>query len=171
MKAIIRLLFTSLLVLGVYTVQAQSKTTTIIVLRHAEKDTSKQASQMMQSDPPLSEAGMTRARNLITALSGFVPSAIFSTNYNRTRSTVEPLSVKLGLTIQFYDPRNQQALVDKIKTMEGQTIVVVGHSNTAPKLVNLLAGSSYPDLADSVYDQLYIVKITDGVATVELKKY
>jgi 2,3-bisphosphoglycerate-dependent phosphoglycerate mutase len=55
--------------------------------------------------------------------------------------------------------------------MEGQTIVVVGHSNTAPKLVNLLAGSSYPDLADSVYDQLYIVKITDGITTVELKKY
>jgi 2,3-bisphosphoglycerate-dependent phosphoglycerate mutase len=171
MKTIIRLLFTSLLVLGIYTVQAQSKTTTIIILRHAEKDTSKQGSQMMQSDPPLSEAGMTRARNLITALSGFAPSAIFSTNYNRTRSTVEPLSVKLGLTIQFYDPRNQQALVDKIKTMDGQTIVVVGHSNTAPKLVNLIAGSSYPDLADSVYDQLYIVKITDGITTVELKKY
>jgi hypothetical protein len=47
----------------------------------------------------------------------------------------------------------------------------VGHSYTAPSLVNLLSGYSYPDIADSVFDQLYIVTIKDGITTVEVKKY
>jgi 2,3-bisphosphoglycerate-dependent phosphoglycerate mutase len=172
MKKILPIILSALLFAGIHTVQAQSKTTTIIVLRHAEKDTSKAGSQMMQADPFLSESGKARAQNLVTALKEFTPTAVYSTNYNRTKYTVAPLADKLKLEVQLYDPKNQQALADKIKTMEGQTIVVVGHSNTAPRLVNLLAGTEkYKDLDDSVYDQIYIVRITDGVATVETRKY
>jgi 2,3-bisphosphoglycerate-dependent phosphoglycerate mutase len=171
MKKILVIILLSFLLPGIPAVQAQSKTTTIIVLRHAEKDTSKSGSQMMQADPFLSETGKARAQNLVTTLKEFAPSAVYSTNYNRTKYTVTPLADKLGLEIQLYDPAKQQALVDKIKGLEGQTIVVVGHSNTAPRLVNLLASTTYSDLQDSVYDQLYIVKITDGVATVEVRKY
>ncbi len=150
---------------------AQTKVTTIIVLRHAEKDTSKAGSQAMQADPDLSVAGKARAQNLVTTLDGYAVDAVYSTNYQRTRATVTPLAEKYKLKVELYDPRNQQALVDQIKTLEGKTIVVVGHSNTAPRLVNLLAGTTYADLADSVYDHLYVITIKDGVASVELKKY
>jgi hypothetical protein len=83
------------------------------------------------------------------------------------------LSKKLGVDIQMYDPRNQQALADKLKTIEGSTIVVAGHSNTVPRLVNLLIGdnSKYADLDDSVYNKIYIVRVTDGIPTVEIREY
>lgn len=172
MKRLIQSLLLCCFMVAAVNVQAQSKTTTtIIVLRHAEKDTSKAGSQMMQSDPPLSEAGKARAEKLVTVLNKYAINNIYSTNYSRTKSTVTPLALQFGLEIQLYDPRNPRVLLDQLKTMEGKTIVVVGHSNTVPKLVNALAGTSYADLDESVYDQLYIVTITDGVAKVDVRTY
>jgi 2,3-bisphosphoglycerate-dependent phosphoglycerate mutase len=161
------------LLFAISCLQAQSKTTTIILLRHAEKDTSAAGSKMMQADPPLFKEGKTRAENLILALNDYKPDAIYSTNYNRTRSTVEPLAQKYKIEIGSYDPRNQKALAEQLKSMNGKTIVVVGHSNTIPRLVNLIidAEGKYPDMDDSVYNKLYIVKITEGSATVEIKQY
>ncbi|MBI2283072.1 MAG: hypothetical protein HYU71_05140 [Bacteroidetes bacterium] len=49
--------------------------------------------------------------------------------------------------------------------MKGKTIVVVGHSNTTPRLVNLLIGENgYPDLGERVYDLHWIVTVTGGRA-------
>lgn len=155
-----------------FAVQAQSKTTTIIVVRHAEKEIVTGDAQM-KADPPLSAEGKTRAENLITALKEFTPSTVFSTNYERTRSTVSPFAKKLGVEVQHYDPRNQPAFAEKLKTMEGHTILIAGHSNTVPRLVNLLIGDSskYADLDESVYNKIYIVRITDGIPTVEIREY
>jgi 2,3-bisphosphoglycerate-dependent phosphoglycerate mutase len=172
MKTILQSLLIGCFLLGTLSIRAQSKTTTVIVVRHAEKDTSAAGSKMMSADPPLSEAGKVRAENLVTALKDFTPDAVYSTNYDRTRSTVTPLAKKFNLSIQFYDPKNQQAFAVRLKAMAGKTIVVAGHSNTVSKLVNLLASvDKYQDLADSVYDLIYIVRITDGVPTVEIKRY
>jgi broad specificity phosphatase PhoE len=172
MKTIIRSIVALVLLLSVYSVQAQSKTTTIIIVRHAEKEVVTNGDKMMQADPPLSAAGKQRAENLVTALQEFTPTAVFSTNYERTRSTVTPLSGKHGLEIQYYDPRNQQTLADKLKTLAGQTIVVSGHSNTVPGLVNLLVGENkYENLDESVYNKIFVVTITDGKASVEVREY
>lgn len=172
MKTIVRCIGLFALLFAVYSVQAQSKTTTIILVRHAEKETVTNQDKMMEADPPLSADGKQRAENLITALKEFTPNAIFSSNYERTRATVTPLAVKAGLEIQYYDPRNQQSLSDKLKEMTGQTAVVVGHSNTIPSLVNLLIGESkYQNLDDSVYNKIFIVTITDGKASVEIREY
>jgi broad specificity phosphatase PhoE len=127
---------------------------------------------MMQSDPALSKQGVARAESLVNVLKEFTPDAIYSTNYIRTKATVTPLAKKHHLEIQMYDPKNQTAFAEQLKSAEGKTIIVVGHSNTAPRLVNILAlTDKYKDLEDSVYDQLYIVRIRDGVPTVEIRKY
>jgi broad specificity phosphatase PhoE len=172
MKTILRSLLVCCILLSTLAVQAQSKTTTIIVVRHAEKEVVT-GDAMMKADPPLSAEGKTRAENLIGALKEFSPAAVFSTNYERTRATVSPLSKKIGVEIQMYDPRNQQALADKLKTMEGSTIVVAGHSNSVPGLVNLLIGDNtkYANLDESVYNKIFIVRITDGIPTVEIREY
>jgi 2,3-bisphosphoglycerate-dependent phosphoglycerate mutase len=172
MKTILRSLIVCCMVIFAFAAHAQSKTTTIIVVRHAEKEIVTGDAQM-KADPPLSAEGKTRAENLITALKEFTPSAVFTTNYERTKATVSPLAKKLGLDIQQYDPRNQPAFAEKLKTMEGSTILIAGHSNTVPKLVNLLIGdnSKYADLDDSVYNKIYIVRITDGISTVEIREY
>jgi len=172
MKIILRTLILLLIVSSFLSVQAQSKTTTIIIIRHAEKEIITGDAQM-KADPPLSAEGKTRAENLVTALKEFSPSGVFSTNYERTRATLAPLSKKLGLEIQLYDARNQQPFSEKLKAMEGSTIVIAGHSNTVPRLVNLLIGDSskYADLDDSVYNKIYIVRITEGIPTVEIREY
>ena len=172
MKTITRFFVAMALVVSVFAAQAQSKTTTVILVRHAEKEVVTKGEKMMQADPPLSAEGKHRAENLVIALKDYTPGFIFSTNYERTRATVTPLSAKSGLDIQYYDPKNQQVLADKIKSLEGQTIVVAGHSNTIPALVNLLIGEDkYPALDESVYNRIFIVTITDGKPSVEIREY
>jgi broad specificity phosphatase PhoE len=50
--------------------------------------------------------------------------------------------------------------------MKGKTILVVGHSNTIPALVNLLIGSAkYANLADTEYDKIWILRFENGKYT------
>lgn len=171
MKALLHFVLPVLVSLFAFSATAQNGTTTVIIVRHAEKDTAT-TKQMMKSDPPLSKQGWARALSLINALEGFTPTAAYSSNYERTRSTLIPIADKFQLEIQLYDPRNQQALADKLKAAGEKTVIVAGHSNTVPKLVNLFLGENkYPDLDDSVYNQIYIVRITNGTATVEVREY
>ena len=133
-----------------------------IIIRHAEKDTTVKGSQMMQADPPLNSRGQERAASLIQKFKRYKISKIYSTNFNRTKSTVLPLANAIGLSINDYDPKQLKAFADELQlpVNNSKTILIVGHSNTSPKLVNLLLGREvYKDLDDSVYNQYWIVKI------------
>lgn len=145
-----------------FTSIANAQKQRFIIIRHAEKDTSVKGSQMMQADPPLSTKGQERATSLIRKFKKYKISKIYSTNYNRTKSTALPLANTIGLTINEYDPRELQAFADELKipVNHSKTILVVGHSNTSPKLVNLLIGKDvYKDLDDSVYNQYWLVML------------
>tara|TARA_B110000090_G_C13242121_1_gene392905 strand:- start:40 stop:378 length:339 start_codon:yes stop_codon:yes gene_type:complete len=87
-------------------------------------------------------------------------SHIFSTPYTRTRDTAAPTAHEHGISIEEYDPDQGQKLVDKLKTLTG-VILVTGHSNTIPGLVNLLSGESLQDLDERVYDRVYIVTLDE----------
>ena len=142
------------------TINAQKQR--FIIIRHAEKDTTVKGSQMMQADPPLNTKGQERAASLIQKFKKYKISKIYSTNYNRTKSTVLPLAKDIGLLINDYDPRQLKAFADELILPENnsKTILIVGHSNTSPKLVNMLLGKDvYKDLDDSVYNQYWIVSI------------
>ncbi len=132
-----------------------------IILRHAEKDTTISGSKMMQADPPLSSKGQERAESLIRKFRKYKINKIYSTNFDRTKSTVLPLAKSIGLSIYSYDPRNLKAFADELTKTENQskTILIVGHSNTSPKLVNsLIEKDLYKDLDESVYNQYWVVK-------------
>ncbi len=151
-------IFTLLLLTSALNAQKQR----FIIIRHAEKDTTVKGSQMMQADPPLNAKGQARALSLIGKFKKYKISTIYSTNYNRTKSTVMPLANANGLSINEYDPRQLKAFADELQTPANQskTILIVGHSNTSPKLVNLLLGKdAYKDLDDSDYNQYWIVKL------------
>jgi 2,3-bisphosphoglycerate-dependent phosphoglycerate mutase len=133
-----------------------------IILRHAEKDTTVAGSQMMQADPPLNAKGQERAQTIVRKFKKYKISAIYSTNYNRTKSTVLPLANAEGLSINIYDPKQLKTFADELKAPanHSKTILVVGHSNTSPRLVNLLLGKdAYKDLDESVYNQCWVVKM------------
>ncbi len=133
-----------------------------IILRHAEKDTTVAGSQMMQADPPLNSKGQERAQSIVRKFKQYKISTIYSTYYNRTKSTVLPLANAIGLSINHYDPKQLKTFAEALKAPanHSKTILVVGHSNTSPRLVNLLLGKDvYKDLDESVYNQYWVVKL------------
>ena len=141
--------------------------TTLIVLRHAEK-------QSTGTNPSLSTAGQIRANNLSNILTNVNLDAIYSTNYNRTIQTVQPTATAKTISVSFYNPSSLTPFVDHVlSTYHDGTILVVGHSNTTPSLLNVLTGTSnYSNIPESEYDNLYIVTVFEkGRAEVVHFKY
>ena len=61
-----------------------------------------------------------------------------------------------------YDPSDLIKFAEELRLQKGKTIVVAGHSNTTPALVNaLLKQTKYASLPDSVYNKFWIVTLTD----------
>ena len=137
---------------------AQVQPKTIFLVRHAEK------ANDGTSDPSLSEKGSLRAENLSRMLSTANIEFIYSTDYKRTKETGRPLATLLNKEISIYDPRDELA-IDGILDQSGDSrILIVGHSNTIPGLVNKLIGKEeYSQLAESEYDKLFVLTSTkDG---------
>ncbi|TAJ52135.1 MAG: histidine phosphatase family protein [Chitinophagaceae bacterium] len=151
---------------------AFAQTSTYIILRHAEKDTTAAGSTMMKADPPLTQQGRERAEKLLFVLAAYSPDAIYSTNYTRTKSTVTPLAKKFNKEIQVYEPKDLVSFSEKLLQEKGKTIIVAGHSNTTPQLVNLLIKEKkYANLNESVYNQLWIVTVRDGKGEARVVEY
>lgn len=157
------LLFFLILVMASCTSSPKSKT--IYIVRHAEK-------QLTGDDPELLQVGQIRALKLSQILSDKEIKHIYSTNYLRTKGTAKPTADQSGLEIEIYDPKNHDALVEKLKSEEGN-ILVVGHSNTVGQIANYFVGESekYKDLDESEYDYIYIVTLTENGSSVERKTY
>jgi broad specificity phosphatase PhoE len=139
--------------------------TVIYLTRHAEK------AATPADDPVLLPEGERRAERLATLLSDRNVSAIYATDFARTLRTAAPLAHRLALTVQTYaaDASPTVLTTDWLGRHSGETILVVGHSNTVPGLVNALIGEDrFGDLDEEVYDRLYRVTLTaDGTATAE----
>jgi len=114
---------------------------------------------------PLSPAGIDRAKELVRVLAGTSIAAIYVTPYLRTEQTagplgtahhVEPVIVKAGDTYA-------REVVDAIlRDHKGETVVVVGHSNTTPDVIRQLGVANPPAIAESEFDNLFIVSLADG---------
>ena len=130
---------------------------TYYVVRHAEKAIAAGAGAMMANDPPLTVAGRQRAEALKDSLKNQHIRYIFSTNTMRTKATAEPLRAYLELETVIYSAKPDSAFIVQLKKLKKNTLVV-GHSNTVDDIVNgLCPGQSLKDLADSEYDNLFVV--------------
>ncbi len=142
-------------------IKEDSGVTTFYLIRHAEKD----RSNPDDADPELNQKGLGRAMHWAEILKDANIDAIFSTDYARTSMTAAPTSVKNNIDVQYYDPRTLE--LDQFKTDNlNKNVLVVGHSNTTPQLVNMLLGEEkYQALDDRENGTLFIVKIVNGVAS------
>lgn len=132
-------------------------TTTIILVRHAEK------ADDGTTDPGLTPEGLARAQRLARTFAPTGVDGIYSTSYERTRSTAKPLAELAGLEVKTYDPKDQEFISKLVTDHPGETLLVVGHSNTVPGMVNTLVGeSTYQNLDEMEYDKLFIVAVTGG---------
>lgn len=128
--------------------------TVFILVRHAETTGS-------GSNPALSAAGMVRADELSLTLSNVSLDAVYSTVYNRTQSTAQPTANAQSLPVTGYNPSSMNTFANTVlATHKAGTILVVGHSNTTPELLNALVGANtYATLPETEYDNLFIVTV------------
>lgn len=141
----------------------------IFLVRHAERaDAATGGNAMMANDPPLSEAGRARAESLATMLKDAGVTAIFTTQYQRTRQTAEPLAKALGLTVTVVNAKELATLPARIKAEKGN-VLVVGHSNTVPESLTALGIANPPSIAETEFDNLFIVTGGAKAAMVRLR--
>ena len=129
----------------------------VFLVRHAERaDAGMAAAKMAGADPELSDAGKARAAALAVLLKDAKISAIFTTEYKRTRDTAQPLAAAMGVAAAAIDSKDAAGLIDKVKASAGN-VLVVGHSNTVPDIIKALGVSEPVAIPDDQFDNLFVV--------------
>lgn len=128
----------------------------VILVRHAEK-------QPEKSDPPLSPAGERRALDLRDALAAYSLAAIVVSDVRRTRQTAAPTAELHQLTPVIAKtgdglPAHVAEIVQRIHESNGKgAVLVVGHSNTLPAIVEALGSLKLADLPECRFDALWML--------------
>lgn len=145
--AILRLLLLGLIaaVAACASVAAEPEPTYYVV-RHLQKADGQ--------DPPLTETGRRNAQRLADLLQSAPPAAIYASATRRARETAQPAAQRFGLDIREYDPRDTSALIARVRAEPGP-VLIVGHSNTVPAIVEALEGHRIGDIAEDEYGILY----------------
>lgn len=140
--------------------------TTVLIVRHAEK------ASTPSIDPPLSLAGEERAQTLVHVAGDAGVGAIYASEYIRTQQTVQLLATQLNLQVILVDAANVEGLVNQILSDNpGDAVLVVGHSNTIPQIIEKLGGGGGTSIAENEYDNLFVVTVFryGGAKVVNLK--
>lgn len=145
-------------VLLLLTAAAVAAQTTVILVRHAEKEAEP------ANDPALTTAGKARAQRLAEYLKDAGIDAIYSTPYARTLETAQPVADMLGIAVTRTPLQGgvasfSKGIAARLRTHRDQTVLVVGHSNTLGPLIQALGAAAIPPIADDDYDNLFIVTI------------
>lgn len=139
--------------------------TTVIVVRHAEK-----MPHSPGSDAGLSPAGVRRADALRRALSDAHVAAIYSSPFGRARQTGLALAAQLQDSVRVMDADDVEGIVARVhREHRGQTVLVIGHSDTVPKILEAFCERALPDLGDIDYDRMYVVTLVPGRPATLLK--
>ncbi|MCP4178431.1 MAG: histidine phosphatase family protein [bacterium] len=153
-KEFILIVFVLLTFQFAVTAQESDELFTIYLIRHAEKELSADNPK----DPPLTECGKMRAESIADFLKKVDMKAIYSTDYNRTRSTAQPTAESKGLELTIYDPFDLNKFAELLLKRK-EDALVVGHSNTTGVLAGLLAGKEIGSFDETIYNQIYQVVI------------
>ncbi len=135
-----------------------AKTTTYYFIRHAEKDRTDASNQ----NPELTDEGHQRALKWSEYFKNIDFDAVYSSNFTRTKQTATPTAKNNNLELTIYNPGDID-YEQFLKETEGQTVLIVGHSDTTPKFVNsILQENKYKPIDDAINSKLFIVEIQDG---------
>jgi broad specificity phosphatase PhoE len=143
----------------------ENATTTILIVRHADR--------AGQADS-LTEAGVARARELARVAKNAGVRAIYHSDTRRTRNTAAPLADELKLELEEYPAKQVADLIERIlHDHVGETVLVVGHSNTVPMIVFAAGGPMIPDINDNEFDGLFVLtmRCVDGKSTLTRLEY
>ena len=140
--------------------------TTVILIRHADRTSS------TNSDPPLNTQGEARAQKLIHVLGKSGIEAIYHSHFTRSKQTAKPLAAHLpGIATKQIDEA-LEIKNDILANHAGKAVLVIGHSDTVPDLINQLSEGRMPVIHDSEFDNLFIVTVRGtGKASITSLKY
>ena len=137
----------------------------VILVRHADKvDQSK--------DPPLSKAGEARAQRLASLLKDAGIAAIYTSEFQRTNKTAEPLALALKIQPVTVPAADREGLLQRLRAEHRDDVVlIVGHDSSVPALLKALGHPADITIAGNEYDNLFILlpKATGPPAMVRLR--
>lgn len=140
---------------------ANENTTTIFLIRHAEK-------QDDTKNTDLSAEGFERAENWRKYFENTQIDAFYSSGFQRARHTCQPMAFSRGKNITIYK-NHLMNLKEIIAKNRGKTVLIVGHSNRIPTFINSLLGEEkYSEISEPEFGNLYIIKELDNEITTEL---
>ncbi len=128
---------------------ALAKDVPVYVVRHF--DTPKG-----EKDPDLLPEGANRAEALARWFRGKRLCAVLVTQYKRTRQTAAPTAAGRSIAIQSYDAADTDGAVARAKA-SACPVLIVGHSNTVPEIVEKLGGTRPADLVHEDFGDLWTV--------------
>ena len=124
----------------------------LYVMRHLQRGTG--------DDPALTEEGRRNAEALIEFFASDPPSAIFVSDTRRARQTAERLAAHLGLAVTRYRALDAAGVAGRA-AQQGGTVLIVGHSNTVPAIVEALGGTAPPMLDDAAFGDVWHISGPD----------
>ena len=141
---------------GCGTQAAVNAATTLIVVRHAEREPG--------DDPPLNAEGLKRAEALARTLEQAGVTAIYTTQYLRNRQTAEPLAARAGVPVSVrpidFDTATSYVadLLEEIRRQHrGGVVVVIGHANGMNAQIFTQLGGAGP--GPNRYEDLYLATL------------
>jgi phosphohistidine phosphatase SixA len=176
------ILIVAVILLGLFSqptfAQDDFKPQTVFLIRHAERE------DEPRQDPPLKKEGVARSQELARLLGAAGIKTIITSQFARTRQTAEPLAAKAGLTATSIGLKSNPAsprqiaeestreVVNKILERSGESVLVVGHSNSIPDVIKMLGGDIIPTIDERKFDDLFVVTVyAKGKAKVVQLKY
>lgn len=127
----------------------------IFLVRHAERGPDSSDAALLNA------AGEQRARCLAQTLRDSHIGKIYVTDIKRTQQTADPLAQELHLQPTVVAKANTSELLRDLKADSNKGVLVVGHADTLPAIVERLgAGSLSSNGVD--YDLMMIVPVVNG---------
>ncbi len=138
----------------------------ILLVRHADRlDDSE--------DTPLSKAGEARAQLLARLLKDAGVTAIYTSQFQRTIKTAEPLASSLQIKPVSIPAADREGLFKRIRAENRNDIVlIVGHDRSLPALLKLFGHPVDITIVPTEYDNLFVLVPKDsGPPTVLRLRY
>lgn len=132
---------------------------TIVLVRHANRDAA--------GADALSPAGKARAAVLKGMFADAGVTAIFTSQFARTRQTAAPLAAVTGVPAREISP--DLGIARDQMLSGGGLVVVIGHSDSVPELIGALGGPTDITIGEVEFDRIFMVTPRDEVSTLAFR--
>ncbi len=124
----------------------------IFLIRHTEQ------AGPGSMNPPLTEAGQRRAKELAGVLKDAGIDVIFVTKTKRTTQTGELVEKALNVNVKVHPRKDIDGLIARLRTEHAQDrVLIVHHSRTVPKLLKAFGYPVKVKIERFEYDSLFVI--------------